>query len=173
MDYEPETAYSGYIEAIYESETETGYGYDEPETAYAGYNEPEAARFVYDEPENTYIGYDKEPENAYVRYDKVVPSSNNREMNVSNAVENRVKSSYNDQYCRSSSSYRESYKAQEHVDKRTGEMGYKEEEKYTYNQKYVDKEQGYTFERETQVKFKDSVYPNNSATKSNNSRISY
>ncbi|PQM41690.1 uncharacterized protein Pyn_16628 [Prunus yedoensis var. nudiflora] len=163
MAYEPETAYSGYIEAIYESETETGYGYEEPETAYVGYNEPE----------NTYIGYDREPENAYVRYDEVVPSSYNREMNVSNEVENRVKSSYNDQYCRSSSSYRESYKAQEHVDKRTGQMGYKEEEKYTYNQKYVDKEQGYTFERETQVKFKDSVYPNKSATKSNNSRIKY
>ena len=45
-------------------------------------------------------------------------------------------------------------------------MGYKQEAKFAFTEKYVDKELGSTTGYQTQVKFKESVYPNKSGSPS-------
>ncbi|PQM41689.1 uncharacterized protein Pyn_16627 [Prunus yedoensis var. nudiflora] len=107
---------------------------------------------------------------------EAVPSSNNnrQQMNISNEVQNQVRSSYKDQYGGSSSNSTQSYKAREYVDKRSGHTVYKQEAKYTCNDKFVDKQQGVTTEYKTQLKVTKSVYPNKgSNSKSSNNRINY
>lgn len=115
----------------------------------------------------------KKPETHYSGYVEVVqPSSKSRQMNVSNEMQNKERSSYKDQYGGFSSNVTQSYKASEYVaDKHTGQMGYKQEAKYTRTDRYVDKEEGYTREYQTQTKFIESVYPNKSSSSSK--RINY
>ena len=89
--------------------------------------------------------------------------------NESREVQSKARSSYNDKYGRVSSHYTENYKAEQLVDKSTGQLGYKQEAKFTYTEKYVDKELGFTTEYQTQVKFKESVYPNKTGSSSSKS----
>ena len=65
-----------------------------------------------------------------------------------------------------SNHYTENYKAEQLVDKSTGPLGYKQKAKFTYIEKYVDKELGFTALYQTQVKFKESVYPNKTGSSS-------
>ncbi|KAM2436709.1 hypothetical protein EV1_013839 [Malus domestica] len=56
------------------------------------------------------------------------------------------------------------------MDKSTSQLGYKQDAKFISTKKYEDKELGFTTEYQTQMKFKESVYPNEtgfSSSKSN------
>ncbi|KAM2721011.1 hypothetical protein EV2_042135 [Malus domestica] len=78
-------------------------------------------------------------------------------LNESREVQSKARSSYNNEYGRVSNHYTENYKAKQLVDKSTAQLGYKQEAKFTFTKKYVDKERGFTTEYQTQVKFKESV----------------
>ncbi|KAK9931856.1 hypothetical protein M0R45_019112 [Rubus argutus] len=109
---------------------------------------------------------------AYCGVITVAPSS---KINVSDQVQSEVKSSYNDQYCGVSSNFTKSYNEGDFVDRRSGNVGYKQEAKYTSTDKYVDKAQGCTTVYKTQLKVTKSVYTKNSAsaTKSSYKRLNY
>ncbi|KAM2623626.1 hypothetical protein TB2_028111 [Malus domestica] len=96
-----------------------------------------------------------------IGYLKVMPLSKPR-LNESREVHSKPRSSYNEEYDRVSSHYTENYKA-EH-------LGYKQGTKFTFPEKYADEELGLSTEYQTQVKFKEFVYPNktdSSSSKSN------
>ncbi|KAM1004677.1 hypothetical protein ACFX2I_004815 [Malus domestica] len=83
-------------------------------------------------------------------------------LNESREVQSKARSSYNDEHGRVSSHYTENYKA-EH-------LGCKQETKFTFAEKYADEELEFATKYQTQVKFKESVYPNKtgySSSKSN------
>ncbi|RXH83591.1 hypothetical protein DVH24_005844 [Malus domestica] len=113
-----------------------------------------------------------------IGYLKVMPLSKPK-LNESREVQSKARSSYKDEYGGVSSHYTENYKAEQFVDKSTGRLGYKQEAKFTSTEKYVDKELGFTTEYQTQVKFKESVYPNKTGSSSskshcnNKNRIDY
>ncbi|KAM2602250.1 hypothetical protein TB1_039674 [Malus domestica] len=96
-----------------------------------------------------------------IGYLKVMPLSKPK-FNESRKVQSKARSSYNDEYGIVSSHYTENYRA-EH-------LGCKQGTKFTFTEKYADEELGFSTEYQTQVKFKESVYPNkveSSLSKSN------
>ena len=62
-----------------------------------------------------------------------------------------------------------SYKVKQLVDKSTAQLDYKQKAKFTSTEKYVVKVLGFTTECQTQVKFKESVYPNKAGSSSSES----
>lgn len=165
---------------------------NQPETAFIGYvkvHEPETHRAGYavvtpstnSAPKNVFSnGYtvaepltDSIRMNAHGGYAVRRPSTNNRQMSVSNEVQTWVRSSYNNRYDGSSSSYMEMLKEQDYVDRRTGQMGHKQEAKKTYTHKNVDKDLGFTTEVKIEQKVTKTVYPNKSSSNANNNRINY
>ncbi|CAN6557058.1 unnamed protein product [Malus baccata var. baccata] len=103
-----------------------------------------------------------------IGYLKVMPLSKPKP-NESREVQSKARTSYKDEYGGVSNHYTENYKAEQFVDKSTGWLGYKQEAKFTSTEKYVDKELGFTTEYQTQVKFKESVYPNKTGSSSSKS----
>ncbi|KAM2353605.1 hypothetical protein ACFX1X_008429 [Malus domestica] len=104
-----------------------------------------------------------------IGYLKIMPLSKPK-LNESREVQSKAQSSYNDEYGRVSIHYTENYKAEQLIDKSTSQLSYKQETKFTFTEKCVDKELGFTTEYQTQVKFKEFVYPNKfgfSSSKSN------
>ncbi|GMN49704.1 hypothetical protein TIFTF001_018866 [Ficus carica] len=77
----------------------------------------------------------------------------------SSQIKSSVKPLFQDEYGKSSRGFKEAYKEDVFEDKSTGRLGYKKEKKYTRTAKYDDKEQGYTLEYESQLKFKHVAYP--------------
>ncbi|KAM2603693.1 hypothetical protein TB1_040932 [Malus domestica] len=73
-------------------------------------------------------------------------------LNEPREVQSKARSSYNDEYDRVSSHYAENYKAEQ--------LGCKQGTKFTFTEKYTDEELGFTTKYQTQVKFKEFVYPN-------------
>ena len=55
------------------------------------------------------------------------------------------------------------------MDKSIDQLGYKQKAKFTSTEKYVVKVLGFTTECQTQVKFKESVYPNKTGSSSSES----
>ena len=95
-------------------------------------------------------------------------SSRGRYVSESSELESSTKSIHKDDFGRNSSKFSRSYKSEEFVDKSSGRLGYKEEAKYDCTYKCDDKEQGYTHEYQTQVKYKHVAYPMKNASSSNN-----
>ncbi|KAM1545047.1 hypothetical protein ACFX15_044770 [Malus domestica] len=96
-----------------------------------------------------------------IGYLKVMPLSKPK-LNESREVQSKAQSSYNDEYDRVSSHYTKNYKAEQ--------VGCKQGTKFTFTKKYADEELGFSAKYQTQVKFKESVYPNKigySSSKSN------
>ncbi|CAN6570366.1 unnamed protein product [Malus baccata var. baccata] len=164
---QPETAFSGYLE-VYKPETaRAGYAMVTPSTNSAPKNVfPNGYTVAAPSTDSTQM-------NAHGGYAGRRASTNNRQMSVSNEFQTRVRSSYNNRYDGSSSSYTEMLKEQDFVDRRTGQMGHKQEAKKTYTHKNVDKDLGFTTEVKIEQKVTKTVYPNKSSSKSNNNRINY
>ena len=57
------------------------------------------------------------------------------------------------------------------MNKSTDQLGYKQEAKFTSTEKYVVKVLGFTTEYWTQVKFKESVYPNKTGSSSSDVQL--
>ena len=83
-----------------------------------------------------------------IGYHKVMPLSKPKQ-NESKEVQSIARSSYNDEYGGISSHFTENYKAEHLMDKSTDQLGYKQETKFTYTEKYADKELGFTTECQT------------------------
>lgn len=93
-------------------------------------------------------------------------SSNKRKVNESSDLEKSSRTIYKDKHSAYSEQFTKHHKAEEFVDKHSGRLGFKEQVTYKSTHKVNDKVQGSTTEYETQVKFKKTVYPNKSASKS-------
>ncbi|KAM2465811.1 hypothetical protein ACFX1W_004860 [Malus domestica] len=99
---------------------------------------------------------------------KMMPLSKPK-LNESREVQSKAQSLYNDEYGRVSIHYTENYKAEQLMYNSTSQLIYKQEAKFTFTEKCVDKELGFTIEYQTQVKFKEFVYPNKSGFSSSKS----
>ncbi|KAJ7955756.1 hypothetical protein O6P43_022292 [Quillaja saponaria] len=116
------------------------------------------------------------PRKCYSGYAVVVPASSSK-MRVnngskSNEYENVSRTGYKEEYngVGYSSHFTESHKGGDFVNKRTGQMGYKKEIKYTSTHKFNDKVEGYSGEYETQVKVRKTInYHTNNYSKSGSS----